>query len=370
MQKKEKIKILIATEPDDVHAIAVKVALTEMGHKVRFLFIADLPTKQKNSIFFDHNGYQWKCTDNSSAIIDNHYDVVWWRRIRKPYIPKNLLHILDYDFAVRENYLLSESIANNVAPNAWWINKKEAALRASSKLYQLKIALESGILIPTTLCSNDPKDIRYFLLRYEEEGVIYKPLCANFWFEKEQVKISYTSRVKFADLPNNKLLQLVPGIFQKEIKKKYELRVVAFGDYLVAAKLHSQNHMEGKIDWRAIPVGQMKIEPYKLPTALSRKIKLFMAKMGIVFGSFDFIVTFDNKYIFLEVNEQGQFLWIEDYNQEFKILDIFVQFILNKSGEFIWKPQAIVHSTAKYEKEIKNILLHNLNKHINLNSTK
>ena len=33
--------------------------------------------------------------------------------------------------------------------------------------------------------------------------------------------------------------------------------------------------------------------------------------MGLNFGAFDFIVTPDNKYIFLECNPNGQWLWIE-----------------------------------------------------------
>ena len=36
-----------------------------------------------------------------------------------------------------------------------------------------------------------------------------------------------------------------------------------------------------------------------------------MRKMGLVFCALDFIVTQDDEYVFLEVNEQGQFLWIE-----------------------------------------------------------
>lgn len=364
------MKFLIPTEPDDTHATLVKIALEEMGHHVRFLFMADQPTKLKNSILIDNDTYQWRSTDKYDSIVDNDYDVVWWRRARKPYLPKDLTHPSDYKFVARENALFYESLTNNMAPNAWWVNTKEAATRANSKLLQLKIASHCGMTIPTTLCSNDPKDIRYFILKHESDGVIYKPLCSNFWFEERRVKISYTTKLSFLDLPTNKLLQLTPGIFQKEIKKKYELRVTCFGDYIVAAKLNSQAHTAGKIDWRAIPEGQMNIEPYILPDSLERQIREFMQAMGLVFGSLDFIVSEDHEYIFLEVNEQGQFLWMEEYSSDFKMLDIFVHFLINKSRKFKWEPEKTGHTIEKYKHQMAGVMSQNMRRHVALNNAK
>jgi len=361
------MKFLIPTEPDDTHAILAKIALENMDHHVRFVFTADQPTRQKNSVFIDNTSYQWKSADKYDSVLDNDYDVVWWRRARKPYLPKLCTHPDDYKFVVRENALFYESLTNNMAPNAWWVNSKIAATRANSKLLQLKIANDCGLSIPVTLCSNDPQDIRYFLLKHESSGVIYKPLCSNFWFEDDQVKISYTSKISFLELPTNKLLQQTPGIYQTEIKKKYELRVTCFGDYLVAAKLNSQEHAHGKIDWRAIPVGEMSVEPYILPAHIQEKIRQFMRQMGLVFGSLDFVVSTDNEYIFLEINEQGQFLWIEDYNPEIKMLDIFVNFLVGQSIQFNWDPTRAEHTTDQYKQEMENIMNQNMKRHVDLN---
>ena len=148
------MKFLIPTEPDDTHAIFARIALENMGHDVRFLFLADHPTKLKNSVLIDNDTYQWRSTDRYDSIVDNEYDVVWWRRARKPYLPKAMTHPDDYNFVVRENRLFYESLTNNIAPKAWWVNSKEAATRANSKLLQLKLAAECGMIIPTTLCSS------------------------------------------------------------------------------------------------------------------------------------------------------------------------------------------------------------------------
>ncbi|MCX7117924.1 MAG: hypothetical protein NTW94_08525 [Legionellales bacterium] len=364
------MKFLIPTEPDDTHAILTKIGLENLGHEVRLIFTADQPTQLKNSVLIDNDTYQWRSSDKYDSIVDNAYDVVWWRRARKPYLPKNVSHPADYHFVLRENTLFYESLTQTMAPDAWWVNNKEAAHRGNTKLLQLKIASDCGMTIPTTLCSNDPQDIRYFLLKHESDGVIYKPLCSNYWFEEKQMKMVYTTRISFMDLPTNKILQLSPGIFQKEIKKKYELRITCFGDYLVAAKLNSQDHADGQVDWRAISVGKMSVEHYILPESVAQKIKSFMKKMGLVFGTFDFIVSEDHEYIFLKVNEQGQFLWIEEYNPEIKMLDIFVNFIQGRSIKFKWDSRKMEHSIDRYRHQMVNMVQENMRRHVDLNYVK
>ncbi|MGV3739764.1 MAG: hypothetical protein ACO1N3_00520 [Gammaproteobacteria bacterium] len=362
------MKFLIPTEPDDTHAILVKIALETLGHPTSFLFTADHPTLQKNSVYIDNDCYQWQSVDAYTAIVADHYDVVWWRRARRPYLPKKIVHAKDYTFAARENILFFESFTSNLAPNAWWVNSKEAAQRANFKLLQLKIASECGLVIPTTLCSNDPQEINNFLHEHAQSGVVYKPMCSYFWFETLQTKITYTARVKENNLPKRHLLQAIPGIFQIEIKKKFELRITCFGHYLVAAKLNSQKHPDGLIDWRAIRGEPMLVEPFDLPEAIANKIRLFMQRLGLVFGAFDMIVTPDDDYIFLEVNEQGQFLWIEEFNPEFKMLDIFIQFLLQRSTEFVWDEKSCEHTIEKYRSQMQAIYETNVQRHIQLNT--
>lgn len=364
------MKFLIPTEPDDTHAILVKLALEELGYLATLLFTADHPTQQKNSVFIDMEQYQWKSIDAYEEIIDNNYDVVWWRRARRPYVPKEGIHPQDYTFVHRENMLFFESFTSNLAPNAWWVNSKEAAHRANFKLLQLKTASECGFTIPTTLCSNDPLEIKQFLSQYEQSGVIYKPMCAHFWAEPSKTKISYTARMKTSLLTDQKVLQKLPGIFQVEVKKKFELRVTCFGDFVVAAKLNSQNHRDGMVDWRAIRGAQMMIEPYELPHDILQSIRLFMSQLGIVFGCFDFIVTPDDEYIFLEVNEQGQFLWIEEYNPHFKMLDMFVQFLIGGTSQFLWDEQQCRHTIDRYRLPMKALYDQNMTRHVQLNMLK
>lgn len=364
------MKFLIPTEPDDTHATLLKLALEDRGHAVVLLFTADQPTRQKNSIFIEPSKYRWQSSDPYSTTYDQQYDVVWWRRARRPFIPKSVAHPDDYQFVARENILFYESFTHTMAQNAWWINPKEAAHRANFKLYQLRVADACGMKIPVTLCSNDPKEIHYFILEHEEEGVVYKPMCSNFWFDSEQMKVAYTARVGLLDLPENHFLQSAPGIFQKEVKKQYELRVTCFGDHIVAAQLDSQAHAQGQVDWRAIQDNTLRVTPYQLPIAVEDKIRLFMRKLGIVFGTFDFIVTPEGEYVFLEVNEQGQFLWLEESCPDLKLLDRFVHFLLDRTVDFKWDERKVSYSIDQYRYQMKAMCDENMERHVELNSVK
>ena len=342
------MKCLILTEPDDMHAIVVKLALEQSGHRVTLLFTADQPTRQKNSVFVDRDQYRWQSADRFDVILENEYDVVWSRRPRKPYLPKNRVHPDDYHFVAQENKRFHEAFIYTMAPNAWWINSKEASRRANFKLLQLKIASDCNMIIPTTLCSNDPEEIRLFLMQHDAHGVIYKPLSDN----DKQMTIPAVSNITYIDLPTNHALQRSPGIFQKRVKKQYELRVICFGHYLVAIKMNSNIST------------QQGVEPYVLPDDLVIKIRAFMDELGLVFGICKFIVTPEQSYIFLEVSEQGQFLWIEEHNPAVNLLDIFVNFLLNKSIDFEWDPSKRQHSIELYRDEMNAFFLENRHRHV------
>ena len=92
--------------------------------------------------------------------------------------------------------------------------------------------------------------------------------------------------------------------------------------------------------------------------------------MGLVFGALDFIVSEDHEYIFLEVNEQGQFLWIEELNSDFKMLDIFIGFLLNTSKSFRWNPKNAEHCIDKYKQQVVSLVAQNMRRHIGLNNAK
>ncbi|WKC46934.1 hypothetical protein [Pseudomonas veronii] len=61
-----------------------------------------------------------------------------------------------------------------------------------------------------------------------------------------------------------------------------------------------------------VDLGKMPIHKvHVLPARVQELIMLLMRELGLVFGCFDLILTPEGEYIFLEVNPNGQWLWIE-----------------------------------------------------------
>jgi len=51
---------------------------------------------------------------------------------------------------------------------------------------------------------------------------------------------------------------------------------------------------------------------HALPAEIERKLRRLVAAQGLNFGAIDMVLTPDGRYVFLELNPNGQFLWMED----------------------------------------------------------
>ncbi|MFL6258130.1 MAG: hypothetical protein ACJ76Y_00340 [Thermoanaerobaculia bacterium] len=223
-------------------------------------------------------------------------------------------------------------LVQGIGNESFWVNSVTGATRASLKTEQLKAARRAGLKIPNTLCSNDPDRVRQFI-RDSKVPVIYKAFYPVSWETADGVAVLFSSHVTESDLPDDMIAQAVPGIYQAQVRKKYELRITAIGETLVAAKIDSQAIPSAQLDWRSSKE-PVPLEHVEIPSAIAHACRAIMADLGIVFGCFDLIVTPDGETIFLEVNEAGAFLWIEEQNPEFRLLDLFCEFLLQATPKF------------------------------------
>lgn len=366
------MSILIVTEPDDLHAVLVKLALKEKNVACDLFFSADMPSKQQNSVIINKSEVKWSSSfieKNMTEMEHQSYSTVWWRRPRQPFIP-NEAHPDDIKFISKENYAYFQSIPHFFNENAWWVNPVSSMDKIKSKPYQLKLARECGLHFPTTLISNSPNDIRSFILDAGERPVIYKSFTPHTWYDQKGFNTLYTQKIQLNDLPSDKMLQIAPGIYQHYVEKLYELRITCFGSHLSAIKIDSQRNFISKTDWRKTPESNLILTETEIPNHIKSLIILFMKKMNIVFGCFDFIVTPNEEYIFLEVNEQGQFLWIEEALPQANYLDIFCNFLTNRSFEFKRPINNKIICCNRFENEAKEIVRKNITNHVHLNEIK
>ena len=184
------------------------------------------------------------------------------------------------------------------------LTKPSILATAENKILQLKIAEEVGLKLPKSIISNDRSAVNSFI---ENKKTIFKFLC-NSKYKKADNKYSLGSNIIDE---NDKLegLEEMPIYFQEYQPKNYELRINILDEDVFPVKILSQENESTKIDWRN-DIPSLEYELIEIPKAITDKLKLMMKLLNISFGIFD-LIYFDGEYYFLEVNPNGQWLWLE-----------------------------------------------------------
>lgn len=334
-----KLNILIHTEFDDLHALLVSTVLKERGHQVTRSLGSDLPERSGIAFYFDRHAHSLRLHEIDTVLDLEQIDVVWNRRPQGPKLPA-LVAAEDREFAWTQVCVAQRSL-HALSRSAFWANPTAAARAADLKPLQLQLAPAAGLDIPSTLISNEPEAIRAFLRGHPR--VIYKPLHGYIWREQGREWGSYTARVQLADLPRDELLRTTPGIFQEQVDKHYEVRAQFFGDSCFALRIHSDQIQYGEYDWRLHQHADALSEAITLPEPVHLACRRLMRALGLVAGAFDFIVTPDGRWVFLEVNEAGQFLFLEMWCPQLPLIDACCAFLLARDADFRYQqPQSPV----------------------------
>jgi hypothetical protein len=332
--------ILIPTIQDDIHAAAVALVLERNGHRPIRWFCGDVPTAAQASFAIGSETPQSAALHAPACECDfDAVDVFWNRRVHDPII-QDELDGGDREFALRESKRFVRGLLMTLPDDVFAVNDYQRASAAENKLLQLRTARAVGMAVPETLVSNDPRRIRAFLAQHAAAGTICKSFRPVTWEGENQVAILYTSKVTVDDLPSDAMLRLAPAIFQRYVPKAYEVRVTAMGQEMFAARLDSQRSERYAVDWRLGDDGSLAIEPMALPEAVAHQCRALLARLGLVFGCFDFVVTPAGEYVFLEINQMGQFLWKEEQCAEMPLLQAFCDFLVSRNPGFRYEARA------------------------------
>lgn len=312
------MKTLIYSIAGDIHASAVKWAMRQRGHDVRIILTGRFPidvqsliilnSRKNNSLYWEgEEFYNWKA------------DAVWNRRFSSPTI-SNSTHPADEGFARQECGEYMDAFFSLARNSAFEVNPLINQRKASLKPIQLLVASQAELLIPNTIISNSPDDVRA-CFREQNEQVVFKSCVPQCWKSDGGVASNVTARIGSADLLDEEAINSASGIYQRLIEKHREYRVTIMGDKVfVAIPVGiSSNHVDTRIGCRSFADGTK-----YFPKNVIEKCFVMMEKLGICFGCFDFIEeTEGSEPQFLEVNEMGQWLAIEKHLPQFSLLENF-----------------------------------------------
>lgn len=346
---------LFVADPWDLHALSVAWGLEKLGESSVFWYTHDFPQKHSASIEIDSlpapqpANVDLYCARTYRAFNMREIDAVWLRRWYHPSASSEL-HPADVRFAKGEAGEYVRSMMDVLdMDERFWINPLQAKRRADRKAVQLMQAKAVGLGIPQTLLSNDPQRIREFF-KANDGRVIYKPYVPATWHNDGRMYSTFTSPLNEALLEQDLSLSQAPGIYQALVDKDYELRITVMGRSIFASRIDSQQDGYYLTDWRAnITKGQVvRSRRHQLPPRIEQQCLALLERMGLVFGCIDMIVTPEGDYVFLEINEMGQFLWLEQEDPEIPLLDCFTQFVHSRNPRFQYEAGKSVCSVAEY----------------------
>jgi glutathione synthase/RimK-type ligase-like ATP-grasp enzyme len=327
-------RILIITNSGDVHAFAVHEALKRKGVESTLWMTSDYPTMAHETIAF--RGRESRIAAAGMERIDA--DVIWNRR-PAVVVDDALVHPADRSFVDLQCKAYRDAMFALLRRSGFWVNDRDAAVRANHKPLQHALALEVGLEMPDTLYTNDPAAVRAFI-RERGGRIAFKPFHAQPWTNGAKNFVTPTTVISEDHLEDEARIAIVPAIYQELVPKAYELRVTAIGERFFAAKLHSQSTEHGRIDWRRAQE-VISAEECVLPAEVEEQCRELMRKLGLVFGCLDLIVTPDGRHVFLEVNQMGQFLFVERWTG-MPLLDAFAEMLRQGSARYDWRPEEAV----------------------------
>jgi glutathione synthase/RimK-type ligase-like ATP-grasp enzyme len=302
--------MILATEAD-AHARAVAGHLRGLGDDVEIVDLALFPQQARLSASYeccsDCGGrhFEFRLPRGGPLELER-FGAVWWRRPQHPVIAPELVRESHRMFAVAETYEALSGLWH--ALDAYWINDPARDHVAQRKAYQLRVAQDAQLRIPRTLITNDPDRARAFLDARAYRNVIYKAFTGT---DQEWRETRVLGAEELALLDN---VRYAPVIFQEYIEAVYDIRVTMIGEKIFAAAIHSQE-TEYPADFR-MDIANARIEPVELPEAVAARLHDLMGRLGLVYGAIDMRLTPDGRYVFLEINPAGQWLFVEEATEQ------------------------------------------------------
>lgn len=267
----------------------------------------DFPQATVSTLRFGPEGISGHLTTGRGRLQLDEIESVWFRR---PVMPTPSPEIVDpaaRQFSFVESLAYIEGLWK--ALGCFWVSRPDRIRAAESKLLQLKVAQDLGFSIPTTLVTTDPHEAGEFLARTDR--VVYKPLRQSRVEHQDSTMLLFTNVVRDSHASQLDAVKYAPCIFQEYVPKRFEVRITVFGKDVFAAEIHSQSEEDSVDDWRRSAPLAVPIHPHVLPADVEAKCIQLVRTLDLAFGAIDMILTPEGEYVFLEINPNGQWAWIE-----------------------------------------------------------
>jgi glutathione synthase/RimK-type ligase-like ATP-grasp enzyme len=312
--------VLIISSASDAHIPFVMEKLEDLGVRVfRFnteiLGVCGNVTMCLEYPLQSNKGGKIQLVTNQQEVSLDEITAVWYRRPKSPNLSEFQLSPEGLAFA-HDEWRATLNGLYSLLDNALWVSRPDRIQIGENKLLQLHTARELGFTIPRTLVTNDKEAVLEFW-HHLDGAIVTKPIGLGWVYVqnasgKELVRSVMTNEVDDAALEDLNNLQVAPAIFQEAVPKAYELRINVVGHEVFTTRIDSQESEISRVDWRRYDLEHTPHSIYQLPENIEGLCKQLVAKLGLQFGAIDMIRRPDGEYVFLEINCNGQFAWLEE----------------------------------------------------------
>jgi hypothetical protein len=304
-------KILIVSRPDDGHVRRVAKILAQKG--ASFLLLDEVDLQSTTAAAYRISDGRARTIQvsmpNESFCLDD-VGAVWYRRPTRPMARKGV--------ADRTREAVAAGQLRGFIFNLWaccssalWCPGAPAQLgHCDLKLLQLEAARRLRLSIPPTLVTNDPKELTDFYNEHSGQ-IIRKALAGESLTRTAPAFAFYTQPVTTRDMARLGDVSLSPMIFQARVPKKCELRVTVVGERVFTAEIGSQASRRTQQDWRRYDLASTPHRATEIPRDIEDACIKLVRSFGLTYAAIDFIVTPQDQFVFLEINCNGQYGWVE-----------------------------------------------------------
>jgi len=302
--------VLVVSNTQDIHVKLVTDRLNAAGHEV-VRFDTDRVGDGCSVSFVDDGPHSRpQLIVNSVALSTCDVGSVWWRR-PEAIKTRGDLQAEAAKFAQQEWTAAVHGVLRTI--DALWVSHPEALRLANHKILQLQLARAVGLMTPTTCVSNDPATIRTFCERHRYHVIAKLVGAGPPRVEPPALQyMVFTAPVRPPDLASDAALAAAPAIYQEYIEKDHELRVTIVGDQVYACAIESQATTRTTIDWRRYDLDRTPHHATQLDPRVRDACLELARRLNLAFAAIDLVVTPGGDVVFLEINPNGQWGWIEE----------------------------------------------------------
>lgn len=302
----ERTTVLILTDAEDTTASRVAAELAMRGMPVARFDTADFPQRLRLNATIEGGGWRGYLTDGQTEVALADVASVYCRR--------PAAFELDQAMSGPERCWASGEARRGFggvvqALPCLWVNDPVAAARCEFKPVQLAAAERCGLSIPRSVITNDP-EMAFAWVKDLAALYVYKPLAGAMQHEVGQMELAYTQPLESPDVVRDASLARTAHLFQEWIDKAYEARVVVVGERVFTVAIHGTSG-ESRVDWRADNEA-LRYEVTDPPPLVRLGLVALLRRLGLVYGAADMVVTPGGEWVFLEVNQAGEWGWLAD----------------------------------------------------------